>query len=185
MDRVKRSSLYILVGIAGLGALSYWRRADIGAGIVEAANMAEEWLYSLAPENRANRDRWAAVVAAAEVANGLPATLLDRLIWRESRYRTDIITGAFKSSAGAVGIAQFMPATAARFGVDPLNPDSALPGAARYLRTLYNEFGDWRLAVAGYNAGEGNVRKYAPGLPPFAETRAYVAEIVDSHGGFA
>ena len=66
-----------------------------------------------------------------------------------------------------------------------MDPNSALPGAARYLRTLYNEFGDWRLAVAGYNAGEGNVRKYAPALPPFAETRAYVAEIVDSHGGFA
>ena len=69
MDRVKRSSLYILVGIAGLGALSYWRRADIGAGIVEAANMAEEWLYSLAPENRANREKWASVGAGAGVVS--------------------------------------------------------------------------------------------------------------------
>src|SRR4030067_3392794 len=112
MDRVKRSSLYILAGIAGVGALSYWRRADIGAGIVEAANMAEEWLYSLAPENRANRDRWAGVIAAAEVANGLPATLLDRLIWRESRYRTDIITGAFHPCAGRGGVGHALRADA-------------------------------------------------------------------------
>ena len=187
---MKRGTLYALVGLTVGGVLAYWQRSNIGAAAIGVYTVAEEWLFSLSPENRANRAQWKPTVDAAEAQYGLPATLLDRLLWRESRYRTDIITGALKSSAGAVGIAQFMPATAARFGVNPLDPASAIPGAARYLRTNYDLFAargmadPWRLAVASYNAGEGAVLKHG-GVPPFAETIAYVGEIVDSHGGFA
>lgn len=132
--------------------------------------------YAQTAEARQNEERWAPVIDAAERRHGLPPGLLRRLLYQESRFRTDIITGTLRSPAGAVGIAQFMPATAARFGVDPLDPVGAIDGAARYLKTLHAEFHDWRLAVAAYNAGEGNVRKYR-GVPPFAETQRYVAEI--------
>ena len=115
-------------------------------------------------------------IAAAETANNLPAGLLARLLYQESRYRDDIITGATKSPAGAVGIAQFMPATARQMGVDPLDPTSAIDGAARYLRQLFDQTGSWANALASYNWGIGNVKRKGLGKAP-AETRAYVAQI--------
>lgn len=141
--------------------------------------MAEEWLYSIMPENRANREKWLPTIQQAEQAHGLPATLLDRLLWRESRYRTDIITGALKSSAGAIGIAQFMPATAKEYGINPLDPAQAIPAAARYLANSYRVLGSWKWAVASYNAGIGRVQQVLKGereLP--TETQTYIAEIV-------
>lgn len=115
-------------------------------------------------------------IAAAETANGLPAGLLARLLYQESRYRPDIITGAVKSPAGAVGIAQFMPATAKDMGVDPLDPVSAINGAARYVRQLFDITGSWAGALGAYNWGVGNVkRKGLSKAPP--ETRAYIAQI--------
>lgn len=133
-------------------------------------------VYAKNKETKQNEQRYLPIIQAAERRRGIPAGLLHRLLYQESRFRTDIITGQLKSKAGAAGIAQFMPATAQRFGVDPLDPEQAIDGAARYLRVLFDEFKDWRLAVAGYNAGEGNVRKHK-GVPPFEETRNYVAQI--------
>ena len=115
-------------------------------------------------------------IAQAEANNGLPAGLLARVLHQESRFRPDIITGKVKSPAGALGIAQFMPATARERGVDPLNPTSAINGAAGYLASLFDRFGDWTKAIAAYNWGQGNVaRKGLDKAPP--ETRAYVAQI--------
>lgn len=115
-------------------------------------------------------------IAQAEADNGLPAGLLARVLHQESRFRPDIITGKTKSPAGALGIAQFMPATAKERGVDPLNPTSAINGAAGYLASLFDRFGDWSKAIAAYNWGQGNVaRKGLDRAPP--ETRAYVAQI--------
>jgi soluble lytic murein transglycosylase-like protein len=115
-------------------------------------------------------------IAQAERDNGLPAGLLARVLHQESRFRQDIITGKVKSPAGALGIAQFMPATAKERGVDPLNPNSAINGAAGYLASLFDRFGDWTKAIAAYNWGQGNVaRKGLDKAPP--ETRAYVAQI--------
>lgn len=100
--------------------------------------------------------------------HGIPSDIGIWQMWQESRYRLDAV-----SHAGATGIAQFMPATAARFGVDPLNIDSSLNGWGKYMKLLFNEFKSWDLALAGYNAGEGNVRKYG-GIPPFEETQNYI-----------
>ena len=74
---------------------------------------------------------------------------------------------------GARGLAQLMPGTAARLGVDASDPVQNLEGGARYLRMMYNTFGSWRLALAAYNAGPGAVAKYG-GVPPYRETRNYV-----------
>jgi hypothetical protein len=83
------------------------------------------------------------------------------------------------SSAGARGLMQLMPGTAARFGVrNPHDPAQSVSAGARYLRQLLTKFnGRVDLALAGYNAGEGNVTKYGYRVPPFRETRNYVRKI--------
>lgn len=86
-----------------------------------------------------------------------------------------------KSHAGAEGLMQLIPATAKRFGVsDPFDPGQNINGGAAYLSWLLTEFrGDPLLALAGYNAGEGAVRKHK-GVPPYAETRDYVVKVFDA-----
>lgn len=116
-------------------------------------------------------------IRAAEQANGLPFAMLERLLWQESRYREDIITGKVRSPAGALGIAQFMPATAREMGIDPLNPAQAIDGAGRYLARLYRMFGNWSEALAAYNWGMGNVQRKGLGLAP-RETRNYYTQIL-------
>ena len=72
-----------------------------------------------------------------------------------------------------------MPDTADRLGVDETDPHENLDGGARYLRMMYDRFGDWRLALAAYNAGPEAVAKYG-GVPPYAETATYVRRIMGS-----
>lgn len=124
-------------------------------------------------------ERFAPLVERAAVEHGVPFEILGRVLNRESRFRDDVIEGRVVSSAGALGVAQFMPATARELGVDPLDPASAIPGAARYLRKLYDQFGDWTRAVAAYNWGPGNVARKGLAQAP-AETRAYLAEVLPS-----
>ena len=121
--------------------------------------------------------KYAAAIARAESLYGLPPDMLARLLYQESRYREDIITGAARSPAGALGIAQFMPATAAEMGIDPLNPAQAIPAAARYLARLHASLGTWTLALAAYNWGIGNVRRKGINAAPL-ETRNYYAQIL-------
>ncbi len=80
------------------------------------------------------------------------------------------------SSAGAIGLMQFMPATASGLGVDPTDPASSINGAAQYLRQNLDQFGTIPLALAAYNAGPGNVSRYG-GIPPFDETQRYVRKV--------
>ena len=103
---------------------------------------------------------------------GVDPDLFLRLIQQESSFNPDAV-----SSAGAIGLGQLMPGTAADLGVDPYEPEENLRGSARYLRQQLDEFGDTRIALAAYNAGPGNVRKYG-GIPPFEETQNYVSKIL-------
>ena len=83
------------------------------------------------------------------------------------------------SPKGARGLMQLMPPTASRFGITNIwDPKQNIEGGARYMRFLLDLFsGDVRLALAGYNAGEGAVLKYAYQVPPYSETREYVRRI--------
>ena len=104
--------------------------------------------------------------------HGIPETLFSRLVQQESGWNPTAI-----SHKGAIGLAQLMPATAGRLGVDPHDPAQNLEGGARYLRRQFDRFGSWRLALAAYNAGPEAVRRHG-GIPPYRETRGYVAAIL-------
>lgn len=103
--------------------------------------------------------------------HGVPEDLFLRLVQQESGWRANAL-----SHKGAIGLAQLMPATARRLGVDPHDPAQNLEGGARYLARQFREFGSWRLALAAYNAGPEAVRKY-DGVPPYKETTNYVRVI--------
>jgi soluble lytic murein transglycosylase-like protein len=115
--------------------------------------------------------------AAAASQYRLPPSLLSRVAFSESNYNPTIV-----SSAGAVGLMQLEPKTAAAYGCsDPTVPEQAVPAAARYLAYLFRRFGDWRSALAAYNWGEGNVANYGAELAP-ASTQAYVLAIAHDVG---
>lgn len=128
------------------------------------------------------------MIEAAAAAHSVPVSILAWLLWKESRYNPKIIDGTIKSPVGALGIAQFMPATAREElgSVEAaLDPAKAIPGAARYLRKLYNALGTWEKALAAYNWGIGNVRRKGIASAP-AETRDYYSTILaraNSGGG--
>ena len=112
-------------------------------------------------------------------ANGLPIEFFARVIWQESRFRADAVGPVTRSGKRALGIAQFMPGTAAeRSLLNPFDPIQALPKSAEFLHELRQQFGNLGLAAAAYNAGPRRVREWLAGSGPMpAETRAYVAAI--------
>ena len=114
---------------------------------------------------------YAAQFAAASARYGLPAGLLAAVAKVESGYDPGAV-----SPAGARGLMQIMPGTAAGLGVDPMDPAQAIDGAARLLAGNLREFGSLPLALAAYNAGAGAVRRYG-GIPPYPETQAYVTKV--------
>ena len=107
---------------------------------------------------------------------GISADLLAALAQTESSFRPAAVSGA-----GAQGLMQLMPATARGLGVDPMDPAQAVDGAARLLRSHLKSFGSTTLALAAYNAGPGAVTRYH-GVPPYAETRAYVSKVLAAAG---
>ncbi len=121
---------------------------------------------------------YAAEIAAAAERNGVDPALLTGLIRAESNFDP----GA-TSPAGAQGLTQLMPGTAASLGVtDPLDPAQAIEGGARYLRQQLDRFGgDASKALAAYNAGPGAVERFG-GIPPYAETQAYVRTVLGYAG---
>jgi len=122
----------------------------------------------------AYRGKYLAVARAAARKHGVPEDLFLRLVEQESGWDPEA-----ESTAGAKGLAQLMPDTASRLGVDIHDPGENLSGGARYLRMMYDRFGSWRLALAAYNAGPAAVEQSA-GIPPFAETITYVKAILGS-----
>ena len=116
---------------------------------------------------------------AAAAKYGVSAPLLAGMAKVESGFDTGAV-----SSAGAQGLMQFMPATAAGLGVDPLDPASAVDGAAKYLSQLTARFGSTDLALAAYNAGPGAVSS-AGGIPPYSETQNYVRKVNAAAAAYA
>jgi len=119
---------------------------------------------------------YAATIEQAAASNGIPASLLAGLLYHESRFEPNVV-----SSAGAEGIAQFMPATAAGMGIDPTNPTQSIEGAAQLLGSYTRQFGSYGDALAAYDAGSSAVERYG-GIPPYAETQAYVPAVLSLAG---
>ncbi len=115
---------------------------------------------------------YASLFASAGSRHGVDPALLSAVAKAESSYNPRAV-----SPAGAQGLMQLMPGTARSLGVNPLDPGQAVDGAARLLSDLLSDFGgDVDLALAGYNAGPGAVRKYG-GIPPYTETQNYVRRV--------
>lgn len=181
--------LRVLAGLAVLYALVRVARAEAASELPGEHGLsplpdwtdprtALTWLEnSLMPYYLPETARpYLAALHDAEIRNGIPAGLLVRIAYQESRFRPEIIGCQKNSSAGAKGIMQIVPRW--HPGVNPCDPAAAIPYAGRFLRQMYDQFHDWKLALMAYNWGSGNVSKYLKGQasPPF-ETQQYVAQI--------
>jgi hypothetical protein len=120
--------------------------------------------------------QYAGTITEAAANNGIPAALLAALVKHESGFDPTAV-----SSAGAEGIAQFMPATAAGMGIDPDDPTEAINAAAKLLGSYTAQFGSYADALAAYDAGSSAVERYG-GIPPYAETQAYVPAVLNMAG---
>ncbi|MBL8386252.1 MAG: lytic transglycosylase domain-containing protein [Burkholderiales bacterium] len=128
-----------------------------------------------------NVARFEGLVAEFARKNRLEPALVKAVIAVESAYEPAAV-----SPKGAVGLMQLIPGTAARYGVRrSTDPRENIEGGTRYLRDLIDMFnGDLRLALAGYNAGEGAVQRYGNAIPPFPETQAYVKLVMQFYEHF-
>lgn len=127
----------------------------------------------------ANLDAYDDAFLEAGGRNGLPAELVKAVAVAESRMNPRAV-----SPAGARGLMQLIPSTAARLGVtDTFDPLQSVAGGAAYLADQVRAFGSYELALAAYNAGPGAVRKYG-GVPPYTETRTYVSRVIGLYEHF-
>ena len=119
--------------------------------------------------------KYAPFIQEAAVRYNVPIELICGVILQESGGNPRAA-----SPAGAKGLMQLIPQTARRFGVrDIFDPRQNIHGGARYLRFLMDRFkNNIELVLAGYNAGEANVEKYGNKIPPFAETKQYVPNVL-------
>lgn len=175
------------------GAGRWFRAALLRHPTMAEAGYAEAWLARLGIETE--RPRWrigtleglaqfvrasnprlsreqalwvSNAIRTAARGEGIDERILAAVLYIESRFEHQSI-----SPAGAEGIGQLMPDTAAGLGVDPRDPWQNVLGAARLLRADYGELRSWPLTLAAYNAGSGAVRRWG-GIPPYAETQWYV-----------
>ncbi|GLK64849.1 transglycosylase SLT domain-containing protein [Paracoccus kondratievae] len=156
-------------------ATQYQRSARLRPGGTSTKSVVDLDLPTAIPTYKGSRrSQYLPHARAMARKHGVPEDLFLRLVQQESGWNPSA-----RSHKGARGLAQLMPGTAAKLGVDPNDPIQNLEGGARYLRMMYNTFGSWRLALAAYNAGPAAVAKYG-GVPPYRETRNYVRII---HGG--
>ncbi|HEX5274448.1 MAG TPA: lytic transglycosylase domain-containing protein [Candidatus Rubrimentiphilum sp.] len=117
------------------------------------------------------------LIASSAASWHVDKALVKAVVANESAFNPDAT-----SATGAQGLMQLEPATAAELGVtDAYDPEQNIDGGTRYIRGLLDRFrGDVPLALAAYNAGPGAVEKYG-GIPPYAETRAYVDNVLESY----
>lgn len=184
----------VLVARGDRGAARHWFEAALDRHPTLAeAGYAQAWLKRLGIETERSRWRigtreglarfvqasnprlswpqalWVAqAIRTAAGHEGIEPRMLAAVLYIESRFEHQSI-----SSAGAEGLGQLMPGTAAGLGVDPRDPWQNVLGAARLLRADYAEFRSWPFTLAAYNAGSGAVRQWG-GIPPYSETQWYV-----------
>ncbi len=141
--------------------------------VPQSATLPDYAIADPARHARAIPPRYAAKLAELAERFDLSPSLMEALVWQESRWREDA-----RSPVGAQGLAQLMPGTARYLGVNPNDPFANLEGGARYLREQLDRFGgDLEKALAAYNAGPGRVER-SGGIPNIRETKQYVAAII-------
>ena len=86
-----------------------------------------------------------------------------------------------RSSHGAVGVFQLLPSTASRMGLNAYSLNDNIRGGIMYYKSMYKMFGSMELALAAYNAGPGNVKRYNNTVPPYAETKRFIAKIMTDY----
>ena len=144
------------------------------AAALDAASQPNAPGAAQAPAGSAGGAAYASLIDRAAARYNLDPALLHGLIQQESNFDPNA-----RSSAGALGLTQLMPATAASLGVaNPLDPAESVEGGARYLSEMMSQFGGNPTdALAAYNAGPGAVQKYG-GVPPYPETQSYVSKVL-------
>lgn len=191
MSRNVRFDLLVLAALAGSGlAVPAAARADVleigqGGASWVAGGPAAEPVFGALPVGQASAtpfthapdsagpQQWRGHVAYLAAKYDVSPSLIEAMVWQESRWRTNA-----RSPAGARGLAQLMPGTARELGVNPDDPFANLEGGVRYLRQQLDTFdSDVEKALAAYNAGPARVAR-AGGVPNIRETQNYVAVIM-------
>lgn len=158
----------ILIGAVAIGVIAFGGKKimDLKVDLAKASE---------------NEKKFAPYIKSIEEKYKIPEGVLHRLLKAESSFLDSIINGIKRSSTGALGIAQFMPATAKEWvgsEKNALNPSLAIDGAARYLKWIYTNIGmDWTKTIAAYNWGIGNVKDKGLSRAPL-ETKNYVKKIL-------
>ena len=148
-----------------------WRKTSNGESFLPVARVR---CGGLSPQAVARRvDRFDVLIDQFAQKYEVDPNLVKAIITRESCFDQSAI-----SHVGAIGLMQLMPDTARWLKVkNPAKAEANLAGGVRYFASLHKEFGTLELALAAYNAGPGNVRRYG-GIPPFRETQSYVKTVL-------
>lgn len=150
---------------AGMGVIALPRRSSMGIGSFNPATVPSGY---------------GSAINQAAQQNNIPPEILAGLIATESNFNPTAV-----SPAGARGLAQFMPPTAAEFGVDVNDPMSSIDGAARYLRYLIDYFkGDMNKAIYAYNGGMGNIERFGGPIPGNQENQEYLTKVLTNANRF-
>ena len=131
--------------------------------------------YNIQSIRSSNEGKYADVIQQVSDTYGIPKTLIQKMIEVESDFNPNTV-----SSAGAMGLMQLMPANVKEQGINnPFSPAESIEGGVKELTGYLKKYnGDLVLALAAYNAGPGNVKKYG-GVPPFQETKNYIKKILN------
>ena len=154
-----------------------YQKADFGSNNYGKDNYGSNSYGTSAASNSGSRNAYDSYIRASATRHGVDPGLMKAMMHTESAFNPNA-----RSPVGAQGLMQLMPATARRFNVaNAWNPAENIEGSAKYIAWLMKRFNNnVEFAVAGYNAGEGNVDKYG-GIPPFKETRNYVQKVMSRY----